>query len=585
MHKRWIWAFLISLCGGAMAYAGDVQQLKCTDHPARSWWDVQHYTISVTLDTATGFVKGSVQIRATVLPAALDELQIDLQAPMRILSIHEERVIDSSGTAVGQSSSAEDGASKNALPKTERSELDFSAVDAGVYLVRRKPGEVPFSKLLPGSEILFTVYFEGLPKAAANPPWDGGIVLSRDASGHRWMAIACQGIGASVWLPLKDHPADEPDKGIDMYLTVPSGVPAISNGKLIQKTSDKLNHDTWHWKVSNPINNYNITFYIGNYVHLQDTFSGQGGLLKLDYYVLPGQQQEAEKQFQQVKTMLSCFEAHFGSYPFYEDGYKVVASPYLGMEHQSAIAYGNQFENGYLGKDRSGSGVGLLFDFILIHESAHEWFGNSISVADKADTWVQEGFTTYAETVYAEWIAGKDAALAYQRGKKALIQNDRPVQGQRGACDGGSLDHYDKAAFMLHMIRVLIADDSVFFSLLRDVNRRFFHQIVTGSQIETFLLDYLDTARYNADVRFTQTFFDQYLREANLPVLQLQKVDDRWLYRWSAGVPGFDMPVIWQKGDLRHYLYPSAVFKELPSTTGFAPEYILEDFLIEVNVE
>lgn len=553
-----------------MAWRTDAQPLNCTDHPARSWWDVRHYDISIQIDTATGFLEGEVTIRAKIRQHAIDSLQIDLQPPMRIISVSKKSDYGESGLL-------------NPL-KVERAaeELDFFNAAPGIYYVRRKPGKMPFSGFGPGRDIVFTVQFEGIPKNAINPPWDGGLVRARDSAGQRWMAMACQNLGASVWLPIKDHPSDEPEDGMDIRIHVPSGVHAISNGKLIRKRSAPEG-DIWHWAVTNPINTYNITFYLGNYICLEDSFSGLNGRLDLQYYVLPPHRRAAEKQFGQVKPMLRCFETYFGPFPFYEDGYKIVESPYLGMEHQSAIAYGNKFTNGYLGKDRSSSGTGLLFDFILIHESAHEWFGNSISVADKADTWVQEGFTTYAETLYAEWIAGKAAALAYQRGKKQLIRNDRPVTGQHGACDPGSPDHYDKAAYMLHMIRVLVADDAIFFSMLRELNRRFFHQVVTGRQVEAFLSDYLHSGP--AKIRLSPAFFNQYLREADLPVLELRKTADRWLYRWGSCSPGFDMPVIWAQAGVQHYIYPAADFKELPVEAGFSPEYLLPDFLIDIRID
>lgn len=524
----------------------------CTNNPARAWWDVQHYNINITIDTATGNIKGTMTIKAKVIKTPVDSLQIDLQQPMQIKSIVWD-IDDKYNKAVFHRN-------KNAY---------FLAF--------------PFKNRYPiGSDFEFTIQFEGIPPIAKKPPWDGGLVFTKDSLENRWIAMACEGVGASVWLPCKDYPEDEPDLGMDLFLNAPKGLSAIGNGKLINK-SNHGSMNTWHWQVKSPINNYDISFYIGNYAHWADTFIGKKGILNLDYFVLPYDLEKAKKQFEQVKPMLSCFEDKIGPYPFYEDGYKLIQAPYLGMEHQSAIAYGNHFENGYLGKDRSNSGIGLLFDFIIIHESAHEWFGNSITAEDKAYMWIQEGFTTYAETIYAECLAGKSAAFEYQHGKKAIIKNDKSVQGQLGVCDEGSSDHYDKAAYMIHSIRILMQNDSVFFAMLKEMNQVFYHKTVSGPEVEDFLINFVQNKKI-----INQAFFNQYLREMKIPILEFRKNNNNnWEFRWTNCVSGFQMPVLFLNGTDQEMIYPNTKeFRKIPAKiSNFNPRNIDEkDFLFTIKV-
>jgi len=525
---------------------GQKNALKCTNNAERAWWDVQHYTIHIAVDTASGKISGTMKIKAKTVDWPLDHLQIDLQQPMKIQSI--------SGP--------------------NNSSISFNNKrDKETYFLEN---EIPFSKLLrKGDDFEFTITFEGIPKLAANAPWDGGMVFTKDSIGNPWIAMACQGIGASIWLPCKDFPGDEPDEGMDLFIEIPKGLSGIGNGKLIGKSSSEQS-ETWHWQVKNPINNYDISFYIGEYAQWKDTFQGEKGILDLDYFVLPEELEKAKVQFQQVKQMLTCFEEKLGPYPFYEDGYKIVQAPYLGMEHQSAVAYGNHFQNGYLGKDRSNSRVGLLFDFIIIHESAHEWFGNSITAKDKADMWIQEGFATYAETIFAECIAGKEAALNYQHGKRTEILNDKPVIGAYESCDEGSSDHYDKAAFLIHMIRFMMQDDGRFFAMLRSMNKTFYHKTVTGDRVVSFIRS------YNSD-SISLAFFDQYLMRKDLPVLELKRNAKKdWEYRWVNCVPGFAMSIPY--GTEGKWIHPNMnAFKKLP--TGQEPDDINnKDFLFDILV-
>ncbi|RYZ31912.1 MAG: hypothetical protein EOP49_38270 [Sphingobacteriales bacterium] len=364
-------------------------------------------------------------------------------------------------------------------------------------------------------------------------------------------------MGASVWFPCKDFQGDEADKGMQLTMTIPHGLTMVSNGRcLIENMKSEPGKAYWTWNVSNPINNYDISFYIGDYVHWSDTMQGAEGRLSLDYYVLRQNLERSKMQFEVVKPMLHCFEEKIGPYPFYEDGYKLVDAPYLGMEHQSAVAYGNGYKMGYKGEDRSATGEGLLFDFIIIHESGHEWFGNSITAYDKADTWIHEGFTSYTETIFAECLLGKERAFKYQRGKKRTIQNDRPVQGNFGACDEGSGDHYDKAAFVIHMIRVIMDDDERFYAMLREMNRRFYHKIVTGNQVKAFINSY-------SGRDFSQVFL-QYFHGKNIPKLEIDKSKSSFRYRWTNCVPDFDMPVVVTADGQKIWLYPGTAWQSRP---------------------
>jgi len=517
---------LLSACGPASCQPTD--SLSCNNNAARSWWDVRHYDLDLKIDTGTGYIEGRVKILACRIGAAGNTLQIDLKEPLDLKQVSVE---------IG-----------------DHTLWSLTTEKKGTHYLL----QADWNKITE-KDSLFTIVAEyaGLPQIAKQAPWDGGLVLDRDDNGHRWIGIACQGDGASTWFPCKDFQGDEPDNGMRLSMVAPASLQVIGNGRLLpgnERRSDGNLRQTW--EVCNPINNYDITFYIGDYVHWTDTFNGVKGPLTLDYYVLRNNEASARRQFAAVKGMLACFEAKIGAYPFYEDGYKLVEAPYLGMEHQSAVAYGNGYKMGYKGIDRSKTGVGLLFDFIIVHESGHEWFGNSITTADKADTWVHEGFTTYTETIYAECLLGRDSAFLYQQGKAGNIKNDRPVQGAADACDEGSGDHYDKAAFMIHMIRQIMDNDTAFFGMLKEMNRRFYHKIVTGKAIEAFINEYSgqDLGR----------LFDQYLRESSLPVFEWRIEKGRLWCRWTQCVPGFDMPLRVKINGRETWLKPQTGWKSFP---------------------
>src|SRR5699024_4928198 len=388
--------------------------------------------------------------------------------------------------------------------------------------------------LVKDSLYTLSVYYHGQPKVAERPPWDGGFIWTQDSLGNPWVATANQGLGASVWWPNKDHQSAEPDS-MSINITVPDLMVDVSNGRLRDTTHHKNGSTTWSWFVSNPINNYNVAVNAGNYVNFTDTLHGKKGTLDLSYWALEQHLDKAKEQFRQVKPMIRCFEDWFGSYPFYEDSYKLVEAPHLGMEHQSAVAYGNHFKNGYMGRDLSGTGWGLKWDFIIIHESAHEWWCNSISTNDIADMCVHEGFTSYAESIYTECRFGKEAGAEYTIGLRKLINNDRPIIGPYGVNKEGSKDMYYKGNNLVHTIRQIIDNDSTFKNILRGLQEDFYHQTVTTKQVESYINERTD---YDLS-----PVFDQYLRHADLPTLQYKIEENKLKYRWKADVKGFDMPI------------------------------------------
>lgn len=473
--------------------------LRGSNGLGRNWWDVSHYRLYVFTDEREQEIAGSVTIDFKITGIVRDSMQIDLQEPL---------VLD-------------------------------SAVAEGMLLSYTKEGNVywlqhPFGKARKGSEHTIKLFYHGKPRKARNAPWDGGFIWETDNNGLPWIAVACQGTGASCWWPCKDIQSDEPEKGMNIVLNIPSYLEAISNGRFLSRKR-LADRQMVEWEVQAPINNYDITCYIGDYVHWSEEYNGLGGNLHLVFCALREQESLARRQFREVHRMLDAFEYWFGPYPFYEDGYKLVQAPFLGMEHQSAIAYGNKFMQGYLGKDRSNTGIGLLFDFIIVHESGHEWFGNSITAADIADNWIHEGFTTYAEALFAEYWWGPDKARAYTMGEWANIRNDVPVQGSFGVQDDGSGDKYDKASAMIHLIRELMQDDQKFRGMLREMNKRYFRKIVSGSDIEQFLIKYTGLE--------LQPVFNQYLRSTQIPVLEWKRKKKKLQLRLRDAVNGFQLPI------------------------------------------
>lgn len=419
------------------------------------------------------------------------------------------------------------------------------------------------------------VHYHGNPIIAKRPPWDGGFVFTNDDNGNPWIAVAVQGTGASLWFPNKDHLSDEPDE-TEIKITVPKDLVAVSNGRLVNEIEVNKKLKTYHWQVTYPINNYNITLNIGDYVHFSDQFQD----LDLEYYVLRDNLDKAKTQFKQVQSMMDCFYDKLGPYPFRRDSFKLVETPYLGMEHQSAVAYGNQYVNGYLGRDISKTGYGLKFDFIIVHESGHEWFGNSISVKDVADLWIHEGFTTYTEAIYVECEYGKDAALDYIYGQRHAIKNNRPIIGEYGVNQEGSSDMYYKGSNIINTLRSLVKDDELWWKTLREFTNQFAYKTTTTQEVVDFFSQ--------AFIRDLDAFFNQYLYYKNIPelIFKTDKKTNKLQYKWHADVESFDMPVEIKIDKKSHWLFPKAtVWKSLKIKPGQVLDIDKKRFYIDVVYE
>ncbi len=374
-------------------------------------------------------------------------------------------------------------------------------------------------------------YYSGNPLIAKNAPWDGGFVYANDRQGKHHIGVACQGDGASLWFPCKDSQSDEPDYGATIKVAVPNGLMNVSNGRLTNSEDLKNGYTRWDWEVKNPINAYDITINIGDYVHFGENYNG----LDLDYYVLRENEAKAKIQFEQVKPMMDCFQSKFGDYPFKEDGYKLVETFYLGMEHQSAVAYGNKYKNGYLGRDLSGTGVGDLFDFIIVHESGHEWFGNSITSKDIADMWIHEGFTCYTESVFLECQYGIEKSQTYINGLKKNIKNDKAIIGSYGVHNEGSGDMYYKGALMLNTLRSTVNNDVKWWEIVFKFSNTYRHKIIENKDVIAF---------FNKETSLNLTvIFDQYLKYRNIPILDLKIENKKLIYNWKTDVANFSMPI------------------------------------------
>lgn len=505
--------------------------------PERSYYDVQKYDLYVDLNIQDRYISGRNNIRFKVLND-LSRMQLDLFKKMKVDSILYR------GKPLGYKRD------ENAVF------IDF---------------EPPLKK---GSTDHVEVYYSGHPMVAKNPPWDGGFIFTQDENGKDWVSVAVQGTGASLWYPNKDTQRDEPEEA-EIHITVPDSLKAIANGRLTAQKNLSDNRTQWSWKVNNPINNYNLILNVGDYVHFSDQIDG----LDLDYYVLPYNLEKAKKHFEEVKPMMACYTEKFGAYPFQDDGYKLIETPYLGMEHQSAVGYGNQYQKGYLGRDRSQTGVGLKWDFIIIHESAHEWFGNSITAADIADMWIHEAFTTYAEAVYIECQWGPKESLEYLLGtRKTVVANDNPIIGTYGLNNEGSGDMYSKGANMLHTLRSIIDNDEKWWKLLKSFHETFKHQIINTQDVINFF-----TVKSGLPL---EPIFNQYLRSTTLPELQLKAEKGSVSYRWAADYPYFEMPVDALLSGAKKRLYPTTEWQTLKSVTHLDEvEIDTDNFYITVKRE
>ncbi len=482
--------------------------------PYRANNDLLSYDLEVRVDPEKRFINGRNTIRFRMLKDD-SRIQLDLFANLKI-----EKIVRGS---------------------TElKYEREFNAVF------------VDFPETLKrGSIYSIDFYYSGSPAETGR---FGGITFRKDPSGHYWVNTACQGTGASVWWPNKDQQRDEVEN-MRLSVAVPKDLVDVSNGRFLGKTDLGDGYTRFDWQIHYPINNYCVSLNIGNYVHFSDMLDD----LTLDFYCLPENLEKAKRQFTQAKSMLRCFQKYFGEYPFKKDRYKLIEVPYSGMEHQSAVTYGNHFANGYLEKDWTGVGISLKFDFIIIHESAHEWFGNSITAADTSDAWIHEGWGTYAECVYVECMFGHDDALKYINGYKAKIRNREAIIGQSGVNIWPTQDMYFKGALFLNTLRSVIDDDTRWWKLVRQYYGHFKYRNIMTDDVVNF---------FNRKTGSNLTpIFDQYLRHSDIPTLELQFPENTGSvsYRWKADVKEFAMPVkVGRRGNWQ-LIQPTTEWKTMKS--------------------
>ncbi|MCL6294374.1 M1 family metallopeptidase [Jejuia spongiicola] len=504
--------------------------------PERAWWDLTYYHLDIKVNPEEKSIKGKNTIQYKVLKNH-SVMQVDLQAPLKLTR----------------------------------------ATQNGKDLEVKHDGNAHFISLPDEQNIgdinNVVVYYEGIPKEAIRAPWDGGVSWKKDSNGNHFIATSCQGLGASVWWPNKDHMYDEVDSML-ISVNVPKDLMNVSNGrlKLVEQIGDTK---TYHWIVKNPINNYGVNINIGDYVNFSEVYDGMAGNLNLDYYVLRDNLDKAKEHFKDAPKMMKAFEHWFGQYPFYADSFKLVEVPYLGMEHQSSVTYGNQYKKGYLGNDLSGTGWGLKFDFIIIHEAGHEWFANNITNVDIADMWIHESFTAYSENLFLDYHYGKEASADYVIGTRRNIKNDKPIIGKYYGVNkkGSGVDMYYKGANMLHTLRQLIEDDEKWRQILRKMNLEFYHQTVTTQQIENFLSK-------ETGIDLTE-FFNQYLRTTQIPTIQYSIKNKELKYRWTNIVDGFDMPIQVKIGDNEQWIFPNAEWKTMPLESNDISFIIDRDFYID----
>ncbi|MFD1770966.1 M1 family metallopeptidase [Sphingobacterium suaedae] len=520
-------AFLMSTIGTTHAQlmkAKDLfskaDSLRGTLTPLRTCYDMQYYHLDVKVDIDNRFIAGNNRFQFQAVED-FDKLQFDLFENLSV-----------------------DKVTYHGLP------VNFSRSYNAVFV------EFP-QTIKKGVIDSFVVYYSGTPIAATRAPWDGGFDWKKDKNGKPWIATACQGLGASVWWPNKDHQSDEVDSML-ISVAVPNGVINVSNGRLIKTEKMDPHYTKYHWKVTNPINNYNVALNIGDYVHTHENYQGEKGPLTVDYYVLRENQDRINHLKKNAKETLDAFEHWFGPYPFYEDGYKLVETAHLGMEHQSAVAYGNKYQNGYLGRDGSGTGWGLKWDFIVVHESGHEWFGNNITSNDLADMWIHESFTNYSEALFIDYHYGKEASQAYVHGNRQGILNDKPIQGPYGVNKEGSGDMYVKGGVLHNMLRTIIDDDKKWRSILRGLNEKFYHKTV----------DYSDIVQYvNIQSGFDlSSVFEQYVQRKSIPILEIKRQKDGQIAcRWIAETNNFQMPIhLGKTGEQKTRYLVTSTFQTLP---------------------
>ncbi|MDA9774268.1 M1 family metallopeptidase [Saprospiraceae bacterium] len=542
MKSNFLFVFLLLLCNVSFAqdhhHIFDRQDtLRGSITEERAWWDLEHYQLMVEVNTESKSLNGWNKVSFKVLESH-NKMQIDLQEPMQINSV-------------------------------EYNGEDLSYVrDGNVYYIMFQ------DSLLEGTHHKIKINYEGQPTVAVNPPWDGGLTWTTDNNKKDFIATSCQGEGASMWWPCKDHMYDEPDSML-INIKTPIGLMDVSNGRLRNVELHADSTKTYTWAVVNPINNYGVNINIGDYVTWSEKYPGEKDSLDCSYYVLRDNLEKAQEQFKQVPMMLEAFEYWFGPYPFYEDGYKLVEVPYLGMEHQSSVTYGNKYQNGYLGRDLSGTGWGDEFDFIIIHESGHEWFANNVTYKDMADMWIHESFTAYSENLYLDYHFGKEASAEYVIGTRRAVSNDEPIISHYDVNSSGSGDMYYKGANMLHTIRAIIQDDEKWRSILRGINKTFYHKTVTTEEIENYLIE-----ESGLDL---QSIFDQYLRTTMIPTLEYYTKNDKLYYRWSNCVPHFKCPAELLSGDVSLLVYPTIEWDNIEISTLDKKWKLKEDYYAEMK--
>lgn len=512
--------------------------------PERDWWDLERYDIEIEPNISEKSIYGKVDLTYKVrYQNKTTKLQIDLKEPLSIDSV-----------------------------VLEERKLKFTRTNQS-YLI-----DVP--NQLRNSKHTLRIFYSGNVTTAINPPWEGGWVFTEDKMGRPWVTVTSHGkSGTSSWFPSKDHQGDEPDRGMTIRIIVPSDLTGVSNGRLIATESLTNNRTAYKWEVKNTINAYSIIPYIGKYVEINDSYTGEKGLLDLNYWVLDYNYDLAKVYFpKETKSTLAAFEYWFGPYPFYEDSYKLVDVPYAGMEHQSAIAYGNNYASGYSGRSTAQKN-NQKWDFIIVHESAHEWFGNSITTHDLADLWVHEGFATYGETLYVDYLFGTESAHEYIVESRQYIQNDRSIIPQYNVNAQGSSDLYTKAANMLHSIRNSINNDEKFRKILRGINSKYFHKNVSGAEIENYI-----STMSGFDFRYV---FKQYLTQTDIPTFEfkIDKENGEVKYRYSGAIPEFNLPIYLSSKDAQLRLSPSNTWKKLrvkgPEILLFSKHAIEKKFLIK----
>ena len=512
----------------------------------RSCYDVYYYDLNVTIDDKNKELINSYNDFYITSLEDFDNIQIDLFSNLKINSI-----------------------------VFNETKLNFKRKFNAVF--------IDFSEIIKkGENVKFRVNYDGKPREAVNPPWDGGFSWDYDKNKNPWIGVSCQGLGASSWWPCKDHQSDEPDS-MRITCTVRSPLKVVSNGKLISNKSGydlklKSKVNTSSWFVSYPINNYNVTLCAADYAHFSDYYLSNSDTLFLDYYVLTYNETKAKEHFKQVKPMLECFEEYFGQYPFINDGFSLVETPYLGMEHQSAIAYGNNYLPGYNGNKNFIAG--LDFDYIIVHETGHEWWGNSITTNDIADMWIHEGFCTYSEVIYVECMYGHETMLEYVNNQKRFVRNDKPIVGPYNVNKKGSNDMYQKGSLMLHTLRNLINDDELWFSILKGISIDFKYKVLDGKDI----IEYI-----NRKVDFDLSlFFNQYLFNSKIPILEykIQKEGREYvlLYRWNA-IKDFDMKLLINDGEKNIWISPNSEWKEYTIGNIDIKNFSIRDDLFYVDTK